>query len=923
MHAAEEQEHKAAVHDALAAVRKSEDELRTLIDTMPILAWTARADGAAEFFSRRWIDYMGVTSEQARETGWTASLHPADVQRVVDYWATLVRSREHGEIEARFRRADGEYRWFLIRAAPLLDAEGEVVKWYGTNTDIEDRRRAEEELRRSKTYLEHAQKLSRTGSVGFRVSDRQVFWSEETARIYGYDPAIPPTIEMVLARVHPDDVPKLEEVFRRAAAGGATFDFEHRLLMPDGSIKYIRNLAGAVPDEFGNEEVLGSITDVTEQHEARRALEEALERAKKSEAELRTIIDAIPTQVWSALPDGSAEFQNRTWREYTGMDSEQMRGSGWHVVIHPDDLADYAGWWNRTFETQAPGEAEARFRGWDGVYRWFLSRVVALRDDAGTLVKWYGTNSDVEDLKRAEVELRRSEKVLAEGERISLTGSGSWNLKTGKMVWSAQNCRMLGLDPNEIEPSVELFLQRVHPDDVPRLAPIIESETAARRPYSLDYRVVMPDGAIKHFHTQMRPIVKPTGEVEEYIGVSRDITQGKLAEEAVRRSEQVARGQVEALVRSLDVLATTPAVDEFLVRMLSTIGRLLGATWLAFWLIDEASDTLTLRATVRDGNAVPPDPQHPFMKDPASWKYDPGLRELFATAAPMICEDVDVDPRVPDQMRAYFKAQGTTKFVRLPTLLGGQVKGFIAVFHGERPPYEPAEIELAQALAHQAMLAMQIGRAATLEERNRMARDIHDTLAQGFTAVIVQLQAAEDARARGLKAEVEQHLVSARELARESLNEARRSVRALRPQALENATFWEALQGVVKRATAGTSLRTSFRAHGTPRELPPAAQEHLLHICQEALTNTLKYAHATRFDCRLHFGANELRVRLEDDGVGFNPRESNEGSGVLGMHERAEKIGGTVELRSTADHGTMVVIAVPYAHLSAVPRANS
>src|SRR5205085_1545073 len=156
-----------------------------------------------------------------------------------------------------------------------------------------------------------------------------------------------------------------------------------------------------------------------------------------------------------------------------------------------------------------------------------------------------------------------------------------------------------------------------------------------------------------------------------------------------------------------------------------------------------------------------------------------------------------------------------------------EVRGFIVVFHGDRPPYEPAEVELAQALAHQAMLAIQIGEAATLEERNRMARDIHDTLAQGFTAVIIQLQAAEDAQSRGLQSDVNEHLRNARELARDSLNEARRSVRALRPQALEGATFWEAIQRLVAKTTIGTSVRANFRTHGTRRELPALWQEHL------------------------------------------------------------------------------------------------
>ncbi|PYK14062.1 MAG: hypothetical protein DME64_12085, partial [Verrucomicrobia bacterium] len=275
------------------------------------------------------------------------------------------------------------------------------------------------------------------------------------------------------------------------------------------------------------------------------------------------------------------------------------------------------------------------------------------------------------------------------------------------------------------------------------------------------------------------------------IAIERDRAEG-----ALRASEQVARGQVEALTYSLDVLATAPAPDKFLGQMLSTIGRLLGAQSVILWLLDESNDALVLRAWAEGTNFAMGDPEHPFIKNPSSWKEDPGLRELFFSGAPVACEDVEHDPFTSNDLREYLKAGGTKKFLRIPTLVGGRVKGFIGIRHGERPPYRPEEIELAQALAHQAMLAIQLNKfaeqsrqAAVLEERNRMARDIHDTLAQGFTGVIVQLESAEDAMACCRRKEANEHLRRASELARRSLNEARRSVHALRPEALQRDNF--------------------------------------------------------------------------------------------------------------------------------------
>jgi PAS domain S-box-containing protein len=393
------------------------------------------------------------------------------------------------------------------------------------------------------------------------------------------------------------------------------------------------------------------------------------------------------------------------------------------------------------------------------------------------------------------------------------------------------------------------------------------------------------------------------------------------AEEALRASEQVARGQVEAMTYSLDVLATAPAPDKFLGQMLSTIGRLLNAQSVILWLLDERNDSLVLRAWAEGTNFTKADPEHPFIKNPLSWKDDAGLQEMFFSGAPSVCEDIERDPSISNALREYLKSGGTRKFLRIPTLVGGRVKGFIGIRHEARPPYRPAEIELAQALAHQAMLAIQLNefaeqsrQAAVLEERNRMARDIHDTLAQGFTGVIVQLEAAEDAIACCRSKEANEHLQRASELARQSLNEARRSVHALRPQSLQRENFWDALKGTIKNTTAGTALHTTFELRGKLRDLPLVWQENLLHIGQEALTNALKYAHPRNFETRLSCNANELRLELRDDGDGFKLKDRHDGFGLAGMRERVEQMGGELKITSSRGKGTKVVVTLPYNH---------
>jgi signal transduction histidine kinase len=193
-----------------------------------------------------------------------------------------------------------------------------------------------------------------------------------------------------------------------------------------------------------------------------------------------------------------------------------------------------------------------------------------------------------------------------------------------------------------------------------------------------------------------------------------------------------------------------------------------------------------------------------------------------------------------------------------------------------------------------------------------MARDIHDTLAQGFTGVIVQLEAVEEAMSQGLLAKAGEYVTRAGALARESLQEARRSVRALRPQTLEENDLCEALQSLIRQMTAGTSVHAEFNVWGQPPELPPVWEENLLRIGQEVLTNVLRHAQASEFNARLVFDKAEIRLLLRDNGKGFDTARRHDGFGLLGMQERAEAMGGGLSIQSSKGQGTKISIILPF-----------
>jgi PAS domain S-box-containing protein len=259
---------------AFEEIKRSEDRLRLVVDSIPALVWRSTPDGIPDFLNKPALDYTGLTLDQA-ETGWPRAFHPEDKKGMLQKWSAIRTSGVPGELEARLRRFDGEYRWFLFRAVPLRDELGNIVKWYGSSTDIEDRKRAEEELRRSESKLLEAQRVSQTGSFFWNLSTGERVGSEELFRILGYDHSHSLTFEMILQRAHPEDRALVAQSRERALREGVDLDYEHRFLMPDGSVKFVHVVAHAGRNHAGQLEYVGAVVDVTAAKQAQAKLHKA------------------------------------------------------------------------------------------------------------------------------------------------------------------------------------------------------------------------------------------------------------------------------------------------------------------------------------------------------------------------------------------------------------------------------------------------------------------------------------------------------------------------------------------------------------------------------------------------------------------------------------------------------------------------
>jgi formate hydrogenlyase transcriptional activator len=270
-----------------------------------------------------------------------------------------------------------------------------------------EHKQAVENLRRSEAYLTEAQRLSQTGSFGCNLSTGEMFWSEETFRIYGYDRSTRPAVERVLQRVHPEDRPLVQEQIDRASRGGEGCHVECRLLLPDDSVKHVRIVAHASKNESGSIEFIGAVMDIT-------ATEQAEEKIRQSEMELRQILDFAPQYVAVLGPDRDRLYVNKAMLDYFGFTLEEWQSSDRHKYYHPDD------WERLTSETQSkflsgiPHEYEARLLRKDGKYRCFLFRWNPLRDEQGCITRWYAAATDIEDRRQAEQRLQNENVALRE-----------------------------------------------------------------------------------------------------------------------------------------------------------------------------------------------------------------------------------------------------------------------------------------------------------------------------------------------------------------------------------------------------------------------------------------------------------------------------------------------------------------------------
>ena len=452
-------------------------------------------------------------------------VHPedrADVQSVIERASGGASGFEHAY---RLLMPDGRVKHVHALAHATQDASGNS-EFVGAVTDITDRRRAEESLRESESYLAEAQKLSHTGSWAWSPDTDVRYWSEECYRVLGFDPRDgSPRMEELIQRIHPDDEPAFRESAKRAKHTKLDEEMDYRIVHPDGAVRDIHSIGHPVFSASGDLiEFTGTVIDITE----RKRAEEDLRRSEYYLAEGQRLAHMGS---WVFNPAGFFNYWSHELFHIYGFDpaKEGPTLEEYLARLHPQDREFMRSLIKRMLAEASGCDVTKRIVRPDGEVRYVRCVGAPVIED-GTLKRIVGTAIDVTEHEILTQELRRREAYLAEAQRLSHTGSFGWNLATGELVWSDENFRIIGYEPT-VKPTVDLS-KRVHPDDLSFVLQTMEKAKAGTS-LELEHRLLMPDGSVKHLHVIARPVTNESGELE-FVGTVMDVTARKKAFEEIK-----------------------------------------------------------------------------------------------------------------------------------------------------------------------------------------------------------------------------------------------------------------------------------------------------------------------------------------------------------------------------------------------------
>ena len=686
------------------ALRDNEERLNLALGAANMGAWDWRIDTGELKWSDEMRQIFGFAGGKAVTTKLFLDLiHPDDRPAVLQAITRTINLGAPYDVEFRTIHQDGSRHWVMGKGKAFSDKAGQAARMLGVNMDITDRKRAEERLR---SYFE----LPLIGMAITSPDRRFVEVNQKLCDILGY--SMDQLTGMSWVEVtHPDDVAEnirlLDETLRGKTE---SYVMDKRFIHRDGRIVYTSISARCARRADRTVDYLVLIVqDITQRKQAE-------DRLMESEAQLRLLTELIPQHIWTGNPDNTTDFLNRRWLDYTGMTKEEVRQKGWMTALHPDDHEIVFNTIREASSRKGIYEVEMRLKGVDGQYRWFLARAMPQYDQEGNIIKWYGTNTDIEDRKRTEVALRESEARfrnmadnapvmvwVTEADGACSYVSQSWYEFTGQTTGTG-----LGFG----------WVDALHPDDRELSEKTFLAANEKREAFQLEYRLRRNDGEYRWAIDSARPRFGSQGEFLGYIGSVVDITETKRAELNTQ------------FINQLDFeLSQIADADEIIRLATSRLGEYLGVTSCYVIEVNPAAGLAFVRESWdgwrRDGKSIVGEYR---ISDYAT----PGFRENLEAGQAAIVNDVMTDPRTRDFASKY-ESLGVGAFISIPALNEKQWEASLTINHPQARDWRPDETQLMRDITARLWPAYKRARAV---EELRESEDRYRSVVEGQTELI-------------------------------------------------------------------------------------------------------------------------------------------------------------------------------------------
>lgn len=417
--------------DLKAAERRAEENelrFRSLTEALPQLVWVTDPDGYVIWLNENWPKVTGTSMRENLGHGWLNVVHPDDRKYISENWYGRLKNQQRGTSEYRLKMADGTYRWQIARAIPVKNDKGDVLRWVGTTTDIEDQKVAQNIAERERKRIYSLFMQAPIAMVVMNGPDHIIeIMNPEAGLVTSEQDAVGLPVKEAMPDIMKQGYGEILDEIYQTGVGRFLRDYETKVLLPDGTIqiKYFDVFYEPIKDETGKMTgIMAMSIDVTNRVEA-------IRKVQQSEAIFRNYAESMPQMVY--ITDGVGRnviYQNYQWKLYTDVDFiDPLR---WQKIVHPQDLPYAIHKWAESYETGTPYEAELRYLRKDGVYRWHLNRSVPIKDARGNVVQWVGTVTDIHDQKMFQAELKEKEKKLEEAlkARDQFLSIASHELKT-------------------------------------------------------------------------------------------------------------------------------------------------------------------------------------------------------------------------------------------------------------------------------------------------------------------------------------------------------------------------------------------------------------------------------------------------------------------------------------------------------------